>query len=545
MITLTTRTDAHGNPISGPQDAVDRYDTAVDHLLAYRTEVLDAMTSLATDEPDFAMGQILAAYLSLTSTDAPDLAGARQIAANLDTLALNERESAHRATIETWLAGDWHGAAQRLDALLVRWPADLLGLLVGHQLDFFLGDAANLRDRVARSLPAIDPVHPHAGYVHGMFAFGLEESGHYQLAEHHGLAALDRNRGDVWATHAVTHVYEMQGRIDEGIRFLRRTQADWTQGNLFTVHNWWHLALYLLEAGRNGEALDVYDRHVHNDGLGGRSARDARRQRPAVAAVPRRRRRGRPLRAARRSVGDPHRARAVVRVQRPARRHGVGGRRPVRRRTRRDRPARHLRGHRGAVLERAHDRRGRPARLPVGARLRRGSPRRRRRRAAAGPQDPRPLRRLARPARRAPAHTRRVGDPCQRGSTSPGRSSTSDSVCARRACGRGATSSPTSPPRPWSSDHDHQPLDHRAHPDPGQRSPASLRHPPPQPPLPRLRPRLARLVVLLSTAFSRPDAHRHGVRDSPARLRRIRRPDCGYTIDDFAADVATSSTAST
>jgi tetratricopeptide (TPR) repeat protein len=269
VITLTTHIDAHGNPISGPQDAVDRYDTAVDHLLAYRTEVLDAMTSLATDEPDFAMGQILAAYLSLTSTDAPDLAGAVEIAANLGTLALNEREDAHRATIETWLAGDWHGAARRLDALLVRWPADLLGLLVGHLLDFFLGDAGNLRDRVARSLPAIDPVHPHAGYVHGMFAFGLEESGHYQLAEHHGLAALDRNRGDVWATHAVTHVYEMQGRIDEGIRFLRRTRPDWTQGNLFTVHNWWHLALYLLEAGRNGEALDVYDLHVHNEDSAG------------------------------------------------------------------------------------------------------------------------------------------------------------------------------------------------------------------------------------------------------------------------------------
>ena len=223
------------------------------------------MTSLVDDEPDFPMGLALAAYLSLTSTDTPDVAGAAELAGRLGALTLNEREAAHRDAIDTWLAGDWHGTARQLDALLVRWPADLLGLLVGHQLDFFLGDAANLRDRVGRSLTAIDPAHPHHGYLRGMFAFGLEESGNYQLAEHHGLAAVERNPDDVWAVHAVTHVYEMQGRIDEGIGFLRARQADWGDGNLFTVHNWWHLALYLLEAGRRDEALAIYDQHIHHE----------------------------------------------------------------------------------------------------------------------------------------------------------------------------------------------------------------------------------------------------------------------------------------
>ncbi len=265
MLTLTTRTDIHGNPVSGSPAAVERYDAAVDHLLAYRNDLLDAMTSLAADEPGFPMGQVLAAYLSLTSTDLPDVAGARQIAAHLGSLTLNEREAAHHAVLDTWLAGDWHGAARRLDSLLIRWPADLLGLLVGHQLDFFLGDATNLRDRVGRSLPAIDPAHPHHGYVRGMYAFGLEESGNYQLAERHGLAAVERNRDDVWATHAVVHTYEMQGRVDEGIRFLQGPQADWQEGNLFTVHNWWHLAIYLLEAGRSDESLSIYDQQIHND----------------------------------------------------------------------------------------------------------------------------------------------------------------------------------------------------------------------------------------------------------------------------------------
>ena len=265
MLTLTTSADIHGNSVSGSPAAVDRYDAAVDHLLAYRNDLLDAMTSLAADEPDFPMGQVLAAYLSLTSTDLPDVAGAGQIAAHLGSLTLNEREAAHRSVLDTWLAGDWHGAARRLDSLLIRWPADLLGLLVGHQLDFFLGDAANLRDRVGRSLPAIDPAHPHHGYARGMYAFGLEESGNYQLAERHGLAAVERNRDDVWATHAVVHTYEMQGRVDDGIRFLQGPHADWAEGNLFTVHNWWHLAVYLLEADRTDESLSIYDQQIHNE----------------------------------------------------------------------------------------------------------------------------------------------------------------------------------------------------------------------------------------------------------------------------------------
>jgi tetratricopeptide (TPR) repeat protein len=265
MLSVTTRTDAHGNPVTGSPSAVDRYDAAIDHLVAYREELLDAVASLVTDDADFAMGHVLAAYLSLTSTDALDLEDARERAATLDSLILNERETAHRAAIGAWSSGDWHGAARILDELLIRWPADLLALTVGHQLDFYLGDAANLRDRVGRSLLAIDPAHRHHAYARGMFAFGLEESGNFALAEQHGLAALEHNRDDVWAVHAVTHVYEMQGRIDEGIRFLRTRQADWGHANLFAVHNWWHLALYLMEAGDDDESLVIYDRHIHNE----------------------------------------------------------------------------------------------------------------------------------------------------------------------------------------------------------------------------------------------------------------------------------------
>ena len=168
------------------------------------------------------------------------------------------------AAVEAWLGGDWMTASLVLDSILEQWPADLLALGIGHQLDFFLGDAANLRDRVGRSLPALDPDHPHTGFVRGMYAFGLEESGHYAQAEASGLAALAANPDDVWAIHAVVHTYEMQGMVDTGARFLLDRQAQWGSGNLFTVHNWWHLALYALEAGDTARALAIYDAEINH-----------------------------------------------------------------------------------------------------------------------------------------------------------------------------------------------------------------------------------------------------------------------------------------
>jgi tetratricopeptide (TPR) repeat protein len=252
-------------PVSGQRELAERYDVAVDRLLRFHPDVIGHMIFLA-QQPDFPMGQVLNAYLSLSSTDQPDVARARGAAATLAASRLNDREQAHFAAVQAWVDGDWHGAARHLDDLLQQWPTDLLALQIGHQLDFFLGDAANLRDRVARVRLAFDPADPQYGFVLGMQAFGLEESGSYEAAEATGLAALDRNPDDVWAVHAVAHAHEMRGRVDDGIRHLRSREADWGDGNLFTVHNWWHLALFLLEAGRPDDALAVYDDHIHHAG---------------------------------------------------------------------------------------------------------------------------------------------------------------------------------------------------------------------------------------------------------------------------------------
>ena len=262
----TSGCDANGNPISGDRATIDRYDRAIDRLLRFDPEAVDVATELAGDHSPAPMAHALIAYLHLMSTDAADLATARDAHEALAASNGNAREEAHAAAIGAWLAGDWTGAARRLDDLLICWPADMLALMLGHQLDFFLGDAQSLRDRPIRSLRELGHDHPHAPFVGGMAAFGLEEAGHYGHALDMGLAAVEANPDDVWAVHAVVHTYEMQGKVDDGIGFLRSDGTRWEAGNLFTVHNWWHLALYELEAGRPERALAIYDAEIHHEG---------------------------------------------------------------------------------------------------------------------------------------------------------------------------------------------------------------------------------------------------------------------------------------
>ena len=261
--------DEHGSPMTGSPESANAYNYAIDRLLRFHPDVLVAAETLATEHSAVPMGQALIAYLHLMSTDTGDLAGAIGAAANLRETAESYREQLHSVAIEAWLAGEWADASDALDQVLQRWPTDLLALAIGHQLDFFLGDAANLRDRVGRSIIEFDPSHPHTGFVRGMHSFGLEETGQYAAAEADGLAALDTNHDDVWAVHAVVHTYEMQGRIDDGLRFMLSREPEWGEGNLFTVHNWWHLALYCLEAGDRERALSIYDDKLHHSGSAG------------------------------------------------------------------------------------------------------------------------------------------------------------------------------------------------------------------------------------------------------------------------------------
>jgi tetratricopeptide (TPR) repeat protein len=263
--------DGQGLVLTGSGEAIAAYDRAVEHLIRFQPEVMDAVAAAVAADPGCVMGRVLGAYLALMSTEARAVAGALEELgpfANEDggDEKLLPRERAHLAAARRWAAGDMAGAGALLGDISVRYPRDLLALAVGHQIDFFRGDAMTLRDRVGRALSAWDGADQQAGFVYGMYAFGLEECNQYDQSAEAGQRAVETNPDDVWGIHAVAHTFEMRGQIPDGVRFMRQRRENWTQGNFLNVHNAWHFALYLLQADDVAGALAVYDTFLHHPG---------------------------------------------------------------------------------------------------------------------------------------------------------------------------------------------------------------------------------------------------------------------------------------
>ena len=260
-----TLNDLRGCPVSTRSSAaLAQYEQALDLSVSYRLDPLAAIQEALAIDPGFAMGHCLRAGLMIMATDrmvVPLLTESIEAVEALGRRA-NERERAHAAAARSWLHGDFAGAVRRYGDILLDYPRDLLALQVAHVGDFYMGASTLLRDRVAQVLPEWDSTLPGYSYALGMYAFGLEETALYSRAEDIGRRALEINPCDAWGVHAVTHVMEMQGRLRDGIDFLTSRELDWSANNGLAFHNWWHLALFQLDAGNVPQVLDLYDRRI-------------------------------------------------------------------------------------------------------------------------------------------------------------------------------------------------------------------------------------------------------------------------------------------
>jgi tetratricopeptide (TPR) repeat protein len=256
--------DIRGLALSGATVvSLPHFEAAVRQLSLYIDDPIATVDQALAENPEFVMAHALRAWLHLIGTEPAGMQIARASLAAAQKLPATNREQGHLTAISHLVEGRWWATSRVLEDISIENPRDLLALQIGHQTDFFRGDARMLRDRIARALPAWTADLPGYHAMLGMQAFGLEETGQYAAAEKTGRRAIELEPRDGWAQHAVAHVMEMQGRPREGIAWMQKNTAGLAQNSFLAVHNWWHLALYHLDLGEIEEALALFDGPIY------------------------------------------------------------------------------------------------------------------------------------------------------------------------------------------------------------------------------------------------------------------------------------------
>lgn len=266
-VSVSNLRDMNGEVVQAASpETVRLLDHAVSDYARARRGTRDRLADVLVSDPTCVMAHALDGYLHMLSSKRDAMPRARQALSRAASAAggrpLARREELHYAALDAWSRGDMRGAATTWDTLLDEFPRDLVALKVSQFVLSYLGESDRMRDRVARVLPSWNPDDPGYGFVLGCLAYALEESGHYRQAEEAGRRAVDLDRGDIWAAHAVAHVAEMEGRLHEGIDWIASLSTEWRDCSNFALHLKWHEGLYHLELEQHDRVLTIYDREV-------------------------------------------------------------------------------------------------------------------------------------------------------------------------------------------------------------------------------------------------------------------------------------------
>ncbi|MFA7670307.1 MAG: tetratricopeptide repeat protein [Burkholderiaceae bacterium] len=255
------RKDWLGNIVTTDSDAtLAAVNDFIEGFLAYETKAAN-VAKAADEDPDCCLANAYTAlcYMFMESADAPTLARPYLDKAEAAARTATPREQLTTAIARAWVNGDI-GRVLNLSRQAAReYPRDLAAIKHAQYHYFNLGNCAGMLSIADQVLDNNADV----PYMHGLMAFGYEQCHLLDQAEVAAGKAISMKRKEPWAHHAMAHVMLTQGRISEGLAFMRDVSDTWVDLNSFMhTHNWWHLALFLLSQGRYSEVLELYDRHV-------------------------------------------------------------------------------------------------------------------------------------------------------------------------------------------------------------------------------------------------------------------------------------------
>ena len=259
--------DAHGLELTcASQAAAQAFNHVIEGYLLNRNDTSQRLKALLNEDPQCPMAHVMRGAFTMGAFNCGNMDFIRKCLADAKThgAKANARERAHIAALELWISGDFDGTMAAWEHICTQWPHDILAFRLHHFLGFWLGRPAALMTNVEPALRHWGRELPAFGTIHACRAFAHEECGSYVIAEYSGRLAVGINPADIWATHAIAHTCEMQGRRSEGLDLLHSLQGHWDGANNLRHHLWWHAALFHYDRREFDAVLDLYDNNFRN-----------------------------------------------------------------------------------------------------------------------------------------------------------------------------------------------------------------------------------------------------------------------------------------
>ncbi len=245
--------------LSASFESMKTTNLALDHLLRATGNPVAELHGIGPGHPDFSDALVVRAGAGVLAKSPDAFPALTEVLRQADGLLVSSRERAHFAAAEAWLHGDPVLAAERYASIVADWPHDLLALRLALSCYFFLGSHDQLGAVVEAVLPAWRTDDPLFAFVLAMASFAFAENGDAARAESLGRTALAGNPTCPMGVHAVAHAIAESGRHCDGARWMREQHAQWATESRMRTHNAWHLAMFDVEDGRLGSALEILD----------------------------------------------------------------------------------------------------------------------------------------------------------------------------------------------------------------------------------------------------------------------------------------------
>jgi tetratricopeptide (TPR) repeat protein len=238
--------------------AINRF---IDQALCYGQNAETAILQAIEADPTCVLAHAYAAAYYLTQENSKAW---QQVQPYLQVIQRNlakitYREKLYVQAILAWANQEIDRAIAFHEEITNKFPRDLISVQQGQYHYFYTGNKEKLLKIAQKVLPS----NPQQHYLYGMVAFGLEQCHQLEAAEKMAREAIALNRYDPWAHHALAHVMETQGRVNEGIAWMESFADTWKNCNsMLYTHNWWHIALYYLEQKNYQKVTSLYDNHI-------------------------------------------------------------------------------------------------------------------------------------------------------------------------------------------------------------------------------------------------------------------------------------------